>query len=923
LTSAQRQAKLADALLGSGRESTRTRLIGRERELAVLAACLEDVRAGRAGVVLVEGPAGIGKTALVERFLDEAEGVTVIRGSGEQAEGAIAYGLADQLLRAMDGSGEGVLGEGESFDHVSTGLRLLAALGELERGGPVVMAVDDAHWADAASLTALLFAGRRLVVDRVLLVVVVRDDEPGELPPGMRRLAERAGAVVPLTALTAGELQALAAAEGVALPAGAATRLHAHTSGNPLHALALLRELGPEAWQDARRALPVPRSFAEIVLASLAACSAHARRLVEAAAVLTGRTPLAVTAAAAEVDAPLDALEEAAAARLLAADAADEHVTAFPHPLVETAVYRQIGTARRARLHRAAASLVDDAAVALRHRVAAAATADAELAGELERFAAHEESRTAWPGVAWALAAAARLSEPGEVRERRMLAAAEAALFGGDFDHARRLLEGVTDPANGPRRDCVLAFVELHGPHPREAEPLLARAHARCDAEVDPATAARIASSFALLRLMDMRGAEAATWAQRATALTPAEHGATALDEMLAAVALAYAGRGDDAEAAARAALAANPEATVLMMALGWVLLARDDLTGATEQLGRAAAGARRDGSFEQAAIAHAHLCRAEYMAGRWDAALAHGTRALGFLGELPHLNVRPLVRWSAALVPAARGDWATIDELAAAAEADAAGTLDRRVVAALLCALPAAGRGDRATVLEQLAPFAAGDIDADGLDEPGLWPWHDLYAEALVAADRLDEAAAFLAPHEARAQARGLASAQARLGRARGRLEAARGDAEVACATLRGAIDDAERAGMPFEVARARLALGAVLRRIGRRRDAAAELRAAQAVLTSLRAAPELARCERELAACGLTPAKRGRPQQPQLTPQERSVAELVASGMTNREVAAELLVSVKTVEVHLTRIYAKLGIASRAQLAARPHYN
>ena len=903
-----------------GEESTAARFVGRERELAALEGCLAEVLHGHPRVAVVEGPAGIGKTTLVDRFLAAAGGTRIVRGSGEQAERSLAYGLVDQLLRAADAPRAVFASPHRSGDHVSIGLRLLQAFGALEESEPVVVAVDDAHWVDAASLRALLFASRRLVAERILVVIAMRDDEGAHVPPGLRRMAEGAGGcVIRLGPLNVPELQRLAAAEGIELPAASARRLHAHTSGNPLHALALLRELPGGAWQDPRGALPVPRSFTEIVLGSLAACSAPTRRLVEAAAVLGRRSPLALAARLAAIDEPFDALEQAVAARLLAPDAgADEYEATFPHPLIETAVYRQIGAARRARLHAEAAALVEDAAVALRHRVAAAPGPDPELAGELAEFARREEGRAAWANVAWALAAAARLSESRSVREPRMLAAAEATLLAGDLEGASRLSERVSDPANPPLRDCVLAFLALLGPRPRDAEPLLERAWRECDPDADPETAARVASTTALLRLMEMRGTETEAWSRRAIALTPAP--SKVQDQLMTAIGVMLAGRMAEAEATARAMLAENPDASELLCGLGWVLLARDNLAGATVELTRAAAAARRNGSFEQAALAHAHLCRAEYMAGRWDAALAQSEQSLALMAELPNLNVRPMVHWSATLIPAARGDSAATEEIGRLAALDAAGTLDRALVAGLVRALPAAARGDHATVIAALEPFAGADGETgDGIHEPGVWPWHDLYAEALVAAGRLDDAAAFLPAHERRARERGLGSALARLGRARGRLDAARGDIDAAVGAFEAAIEHARLAGVPFEGARAELALGALLRRQGRRREAADRLRAAHTALTDLGATPYLARCDRELSACGLTPMKRSRPDPTRLTPQERSVADLVASGMTNREVAAELLVSVKTVEVHLTRIYAKLGITSRGQLGAQ----
>jgi DNA-binding CsgD family transcriptional regulator len=157
--------------------------------------------------------------------------------------------------------------------------------------------------------------------------------------------------------------------------------------------------------------------------------------------------------------------------------------------------------------------------------------------------------------------------------------------------------------------------------------------------------------------------------------------------------------------------------------------------------------------------------------------------------------------------------------------------------------------------------------------------------------------------------------AAAARVGAA---LAGARGDREGATAGFETALADDEDLGMPFEQALTELEYGSFLRRVGRRTQAAAQLRAASQRLSDLGARPFAARCERELAACGLTPVKRRGVERERLTPREFSVARLVASGRTNREVAAELVVSVKTVEYHLANIFGKLGIRSRRRLVA-----
>ena len=158
-----------------------------------------------------------------------------------------------------------------------------------------------------------------------------------------------------------------------------------------------------------------------------------------------------------------------------------------------------------------------------------------------------------------------------------------------------------------------------------------------------------------------------------------------------------------------------------------------------------------------------------------------------------------------------------------------------------------------------------------------------------------------------------------ARLGRARGRLEAARGQLPNAEHAYQGALDTLATLTMPFERAQVELAYGQALRRGGKRRAAATQLQAARDRFAALRAVPFLEHCERELRGCGLTPARRSAFDPGKLTAQEQAVARLVAVGMSNRQVAAELFVSVKTVQFHLTHIYAKLGIGSRAELAAQ----
>src|SRR4051794_19510759 len=203
--------------------------VGRREPLDALAAALHDAREGRSRLALVEGPAGIGKTALIDRFLAEAGDVTVLRASGDESERELAGGVLDQLLRRA-GEAPGELPE--VAGHVALGARALDLLGVLQDERPVVLAIDDAHWADALSLRALLFVVRRLVADRVLVILATREAVP-VLPEGLAKAAQASGPWLVLKPFSAAELRELARARGVDLSAGAVRRPGLAPGGQP------------------------------------------------------------------------------------------------------------------------------------------------------------------------------------------------------------------------------------------------------------------------------------------------------------------------------------------------------------------------------------------------------------------------------------------------------------------------------------------------------------------------------------------------------------------------------------------------------------------------------------------------------------------------------------------------------------------
>jgi ATP/maltotriose-dependent transcriptional regulator MalT len=903
----------------AGTATDGTTLAGRDADLAVLLHRRDEARAGRPRVVVLEGRAGIGKSALIGALVAASPGFQVVRASGDAAEAELAYGVLDQLARTAGTTGPELVGAGR-HDAIGAGLGMLQLLGRLQDDGPVLLIVDDAQWADHASLHALLFALRRLVADAVLAVLAVRDEDAERLPAGIGRLADGGhGMRLRLAALPPEALQELALTRGVPLSARAARRLHAHTLGCPATSAALLEELPAAAWQDGRP-LPAPRAYAAGVEARLAGCEPTARALVEAAAVLGDAVPLATVAALAGVGDPFPALEEAIGAGLLALSAPGSggDVT-FPYPPIRAAVYDGLGAARRAALHAAAAGASGDAAAALRHRVAASPGADATLAAALDDQAARDAARGAWSSVGEALLAAARLSPDAADRARRLFDAADAFVYAGDLARAQALADDLAAQPGGPGRDAVLGHVaQFAAPH--EAESLLRRAWSRCDERADPAIAARVARALAMQSMLRLDGDETVAWAARARDLAGAvgDNGVGSLAAAVLALGRMLQGRYDQAEEVLRSARAGVPADNGLPLdaLLAWFRLGRDDVVGARGILAAVAPDAAGLGSYDIAALTHATRARVAFHAGAWDDAAASGARAAAIVREFEYISVRAVARWAAVLVPAARGEWETADALAAAAAAVPQSPQEAHTIGGLTIAIVAAARQQHDEVLRALGPVACAR-PRNGIDEPAMWPWPELYAEALVGTGQLDAAAAFLPAHEALAVERGVRTAQLRLARVRGRLEAAQGNAEPAETAFRAALELAEALALPFDRALSQLAYGQFLRRQGHRRAAADMLRAAQAAFTALGAVPYVERGARELEACGLAPAKRSAMDREDLTPQERSVAGLVSTGLTNREVASELVLSVKTVEVHLTRIYSKLGVKSRGELA------
>jgi DNA-binding CsgD family transcriptional regulator len=951
---------------------------GRAAELAVLDGLLRRAVAGRGQLGVILGPGWIGKTALIQQFLDD-RGPRARWVCADRDETGLPGGLLEQF---------GLAAASHGGDPLRAGSALLAKLRQWagagapgspgspgESGLPeapgAVLAVDDVQWGDPLSLHALSYALRRLPDTPLLVLLAVRDDEFGRLPPGLVRLMSDRGTKLELTGLGVDEIRSLAERAGVGqVPPRAARRLLEHTGGVPQYVREVLQAVPRESLRTALLApdlpLPSPKSLEARVLTGLAGCSGPARHLVAAAAVLGTRCRLADAAALADLADPLPALEEAMRAGLLAeAPAINGPCCEFPHASVRAAVYGCVGVAERASLHRQAARGTVGVR-ALTHRVAACGGTDSALARELTRHAEAERTAGRLAQASDLYLAALRVADRGAERDHLLLVAAGLLLDLGETAAAGGLAAEMAGTAPSAARSLLLGRLAIAARDPRGARRWLTDAslagtwsagcaHAGGEPAVSGDDAAAAAGEFALLLLARGRTAEAAAWARRATA-TGGAGAARAAAQVIAAECLARDGQPGMALTALRAELGRqdpdHPGGPVLRAGLGTILFWCDELPTAAGHLAAAEAAldtapapfrARR-----QLLAASVRRVLADYRMGAWDEAADRAERLVTQAADLDQDSLLCGAHAAAVYPAAARGRWDTARAHAdAAARCAVAGDRDQlldvagaRVALAFAMDDPEAVLAAARPVVFDLASVGGGAADAPSLAgfaaaEPALLGFWPLYAHALARVGRLAEATDVLAPFAELAHARGRRSAIAAAARVEGFIHAAAGRPDAARRAYQAALASLDGLCAPHEEALTRLDYGRFLRHRSHRREALRELYAARAAFARLGAVPFLARCDAELghevpampatstaqSAASATNAQLSASAASAwptpLTARQLAVARAVAEGKSNRQVARELYITVKTVEYHVSQIFARLSIDAREDIA------
>ncbi len=912
-------------------------VIGREEELAEVALFLDCAAAGSASLVLV-GEAGVGKTTLWQAGVEAARerSFRVLTASPSVAETGLSFAAIGDLLgeAAADVLAELpapqrhalevalLLTEAERTpDPRAMAVAVLSALRVLGRSGPVLVAVDDVQWLDAASAGVLGYAARRLHEEPIGLLFAQRVAEGEPLPLGLDRARTEDVSSLRVGPLTLGAMHRLVRERlGVALSRPVLRRVHETAGGNPFYALEIARALPLES-MAAGQPLSVPGSLGELVRDRLAVLPPDTREALLAAASLS-EPRLDVIEAALRRD-PRPELASASEAAVVVVEG--DRVR-FVHPLLASAAYGLAGDDERRAVHRRLADAVGEPEERARHLALAAAGPDEEVAAELEAAALGARARGAVAAAAELAEQAAALTpaqdEPS--RLRRALLTARYRFHAGDADGARRLFEELvrTSPPGGSRARALTEFarVVMFQGSRRRALALVREALADADEPRSRfAVEERLASILVMLR-EDLPAAR--------------EHGVRSVEEArrmgdpvalaraLSALGLVGGVTGDpDAVPVLERAVALERENAGFFGAvehpsftLAAVLMWRDELDPARELYTVTYRERADEGDEASLAWTADNLANLEFLACEWDAALRWANEGDELAAQTGQPAQQAYAKATIALVHACRGEVdaaraAATDALELSGDEVAIGWMNARWALGLL----ALSLGNAAAAHEAL-DLACAHAEREGVGEPGTMRFVFDDVEALVSLGRVEEAERRLAFVEGHGVRLDRACALATAARCRGLLAAAAGDREAALEAFARALAHHERAPNAFERARTLLALGTTQRAAKQKRAARETLTEALASFERLGARLWVARARDELGRIS------GRaPSRDELTPTERRVAELVAEGMTNQDVAAALFISPRTVEFHLRNVFRKLGVHARGELARR----
>jgi DNA-binding CsgD family transcriptional regulator len=906
-------------------------LIGREPELGQLDELLGEARLGRGRALTLRGNAGIGKTVLLDYAVRQASGFQVLHYTAVEFEAELPFaglqallGPLVDLLPEIPEPQARALRVALALESIATTNRLavyagvLSLFGEAAERIPLLVVVDDAHWLDRPSAEALTFAARRLTAESLALLFAVREGEGADF-----------GAALPTVELepleTAASMELLHERFGSTIATTVARHLAEATGGNPLALLevATLLDEGERAGlEPLPDHLPASESVERTVRRTLRRLSPEARRALLVAAASDSTTGGDLAA--------LEPAEEAGLVRIHTGS------VTFRHPLVRSAVYHAASGDDRRAAHRTLADALtgeEDSDRRAWHLAAAAEGPDESVAAALEAAASRFVERGGQASASRALERAAELSEGDDACARRLHAAGRAAEHAGDLERAAVLAEQALARGRDPgiRAAARVLAWQVNDWRGLAEDDVELETEAERLAPSHPARAALMlyVSSNAAWRRLDLE--RALRLARKSVELTPANAARSADgswkpwmadlaygNHWNLAFVLFFLGRPTEADEAVRGLLPPADaseivaRASPLSMNYHAYLERYDEARSSHERVLRLA---RAEGHVWAEMWLTRSLAFVDLLQARFPAARAGAARSLAIAESIGVPGAIALslsvLAWLAAVEgreSEAREQVGRADELAQRG----IGNLLLRARLQATLGLLELGLARPLAAIEKLRPVAD-MFERHGVREPSILPYGPDLIEAYARAGEREAATRELAKLAELANALDRRWALAAVARLQGLL----GRDDDLDEHFGAALELHEHgAGSAFDRARTELLYGERLRRAKRRVESREHLRSAIELFDGLGAAPWSEQARRELRASGESIPRRDPTAPEKLTPQELQVALQVAEGKTNRDVAAALFLSPKTVEFHLTRIYRKLNIHSRAEL-------
>jgi DNA-binding CsgD family transcriptional regulator len=922
-------------------------IIGREAELDAISAFFDGVPSGPRALVLA-GSAGIGKTTLWLGGVAEARerGHSVLVTRAAESDARMSYAALGDLLENVPGPTYETLpppmrraldrallrgdGGGGAPDPRAVSLAVGRVLHALAATGPVVIAIDDVQWLDRPSARVLSFVFRRLTDEPIGVLESLRLGSGAPDDPIMTDRALADVERVTVGPLTVGALgRVLRQRTDPTLSRPVVVRLHQVTNGNPLFALEIARSVPhSSAGSTAGEPWAVPDDMQRLLSARLAQLAPAAHRPLLAIAATSQPTWELVVHAAAEDEAALAGLARAEDAGVIERASG---LVRFTHPLLASTVYLNATDRERRDMHRVLAAATTDPEERARHLALGTPEPDADVAFALEDAARHARRRGAPDAAAELAELASKLTPEADAADlrRRRLATAEYHFDAGDAERARRVLRGTiaTSPP-GPERAEMLSrlastsWMNLVNGVRVPSEQGLA------ESGDDPASACAnlTALTWVAFYLGDL--AEAARHARAAADLEPDVDDVAVRSDALATLGFIGFLEGRPSPALTAEALRLQDRSmetaswtessvyTTPRSIYGMELMWSGRLGEARELFEQELAIYEQQAMYALRQEVLCYLAELECRAGRPALAADYAAESMDIIQESGQAATQSHVvlfnqAWAAALLgreEQAREMATTGVRLADANDDRFNGAWNHAVLGFLGLSL-----ADYERAVEHLEA-AVRWVDDLGSVELAVIPCLPDLAECLVALGRLDAAERVVDRLEASAAGRDRPWATGTAARGRALIGAAQGAFDEAVRASEGSIAELGRASQPFEAGRSWLVLGHVHRRAKQRRLAREALLRARSIFVDVGASLWVDRADAELQRIG------GRaPSGDELTPTERRIAQLVAEGKTNREVAAALVVAERTVESALTQIYRKLDVRSRTELARK----